>query len=64
MKRTIEISPDNWHKLSNLETVKVRFYINKEGVDARFTSRDRRKLAAFFNEVIAYEKLLNQHVSL
>ncbi len=64
MKRTIEISPDNWHKLSNLETMKVRFYIGKEGVDVHFTSRDRKKLAGFYNEVIAFEKSLNQHVSL
>lgn len=60
MKRTINISPDEWKNLSNLKEVMIRCYIETEGVNVHFTSRDRNKFTKFFTEVIKFEEMLNQ----
>jgi len=45
MKRTIEIPRDLWEQFSQAEQIRLRFYIENEGVTTRFTLRDRKKFA-------------------
>jgi hypothetical protein len=59
MKRTFDISPELWVKLAKLEKIMIRCYIETEGVNVKFSNRDRKKLARFFNEAIEYEQSLN-----
>ncbi len=57
MKRTIEIPSNLWKQFSQAEQVRFRFYIENEGITARFTSRDRKKFAELFHAILQFEKL-------
>lgn len=57
MKRTIEIPRDLWKQFSQAEQIIFRFYIENEGVTARFTSRDRKKFTELFQSILLFEKL-------
>ena len=56
MKLTFEIPREIWEQVLNPEQLKLRFYIENEGVTVRFTSRDRKKFAELFHTILQFEK--------
>jgi hypothetical protein len=51
MKRTIEIPRDLWEQFSQAEQIRLRFYIDNEGVTVRFSSRYRKKFTELFKTI-------------
>jgi hypothetical protein len=56
MKRTIEIPRDLWKQFSQAEQLRLRFYIESEGVTVRFTSANRKKFSKLFHSIFSFEK--------
>lgn len=56
MKRTIEIPRDLWKQFSQAEQLRLRFYIENEGVTVRFTAANRKKFTKLFHSILSFEK--------
>ena len=56
MKHSFEIPPSLWHKFMKVNVIKLRSYIDNEGVDVLFTFQQRNKFGDFFYTVLKNEE--------